>query len=156
VGHEIDTSGLAGTGARIPPVVPSQRQGPREPPAARPSPVLETSVSDRVQRLRDVSRLILDAIERDDLPAMERHVNESERLVAQIAKGLSEHRSESSEESRGLLDHIRRMNAGMIDSLRERQDAIVREIGRARSFWHRVRDHHAGPAGGAGSLDRES
>lgn len=114
------------------------------------------SVCDRVQRLRDVSRLILDAIERDDLPAMERHVNESDELIALIGDGLAANRSERSEESRGLLDHIRRMNAGMVDRLRARQDAILEEIGRARAFWHRVRQHHDPNGGDPEGLDRES
>jgi hypothetical protein len=109
-----------------------------------------------VERLRDVSRLILDAIERDDLPAMERHVNESESLVAQIGRSLAERRSESAGESRELLDHIRRMNAGMIERLRERQGALMQEIGRAQAFWHRVRGHHANPLPEGDALDRES
>jgi hypothetical protein len=115
----------------------------------------EATVCDRVQRLRDVSRLILDAIERDDLPAMERHVNESERLVAQIGARLSQERGEQVVESRDLLDHIRRMNAGMIERLRERQEALTTEIGRARAFWHRVRDHQPGGDGEGESFDRE-
>jgi hypothetical protein len=114
------------------------------------------SVCDHVQRLRDVSRLILDAIERDDLPAMQRHVNESDQLIARIGDGLAANRSESSEESRGLLDHIRKMNAGMIERLRSRQDAILEEIGRARAFWHRVRDHRDADGGEADGFDRET
>jgi hypothetical protein len=109
-----------------------------------------------VQRLRDVSRLILDAIERDDLPAMERHVNESERLVEQIGASLSEQRTRTAGESRDILDHIRRMNEGMVGKLRERQDALTREVGRARAFWHRVRDHHAQATHDGDSFDRES
>jgi hypothetical protein len=116
----------------------------------------DVSVCDRVQRLRDVSRLILDAIERDDLPAMERHVGESERLVAQIGASLSERRTESAGESRDILDHIRRMNAGMVTQLRARQDALVQEIGKARDFWHRVRDRRPDAAGDGESFDRES
>lgn len=114
------------------------------------------TVCDRVQRLRDVSRLILDAIERDDLPAMERHVNESDELIALIGDGLAANRSESSEESRGLLDHIRRMNSGMVDRLRARQDAILEEIGRARAFWHRVRQHPDPNGGDPEGFDRET
>jgi hypothetical protein len=114
------------------------------------------SVCDRVQRLRDVSRLILDAIERDDIPAMERHVNESDELIALIGDGLAASRSERSSESRDLLDHIRRMNGGMVDRLRGRQDAILEEIGRARAFWHRVRQHREPNEGDAEGFDRES
>jgi hypothetical protein len=115
------------------------------------------SVAARVLRLRDVSRLILDAIERDDLAAMTQHVNESDLLIAQIGSRLEADGSERTEESRGLLDHIRRMNAGMVERLRSRQDAILDEIGRARSFWHRVRQHRAGAEEGeAEGFDRES
>ena len=114
------------------------------------------TVCDRVERLRAVSRLILDAIERDDLPAMERHVNESDELIALIGDGLAANRSESSEESRGLLDHIRQMNTGMVDRLRARQDAILEEIGRARAFWHRVRLHPDAGGGDPEGFDRES
>jgi hypothetical protein len=114
------------------------------------------SVCDRVERLRDVSRLILDAIERDDLPAMERHVNESDELIALIGDGLAANRSQSSEDSRGLLDHIRRMNAGMVERLRTRQEAILEDIGRARAFWHRVRQHRDQEGGEPEGFDRES
>src|SRR5436853_3269487 len=91
------------------------------------------SVCDEVERLRDVSRLILDAIERDDLPAMQRHVTESEHLIALIGDGLAARRGESAGDSRNILDHIRRMNAGMLDRLRSRQTEILDEIGRARA-----------------------
>jgi hypothetical protein len=118
-------------------------------------PVETPTVCDRVQRLRDVSRLILDAIERDDLPAMHQHVNESERLIALIGDGLAANRSRSSGESRELLDHIRKMNAGMVDRVRSRQAALLEEIGRARAFWHRVRQHPEG-GGDSDAFDRES
>lgn len=115
-----------------------------------------SSICDRVERLRDVSRLILDAIERDDLSAMERHVNESESLIAMIGAGLAERRTESAGDSRGILDHIRRMNASMVDRLRSRQTEVLDEIGRARAIWHRVRQHPQAGDGEAEGFDRQS
>jgi hypothetical protein len=115
-----------------------------------------STVCDRVERLRDVSRLILDAIERDDLPAMQRHVNESETLIAMIGAGLAERRTEAAGDSRSILDHIRRMNASMVDRLRSRQADVLDEIGRARAMWHRVQDHPDAGDGAADGFDRES
>jgi hypothetical protein len=114
------------------------------------------TVCDRVERLRDVSRLILDAIERDDLPAMQRHVNESEALIAMIGAGLAERRTESAGDSRGILDHIRRMNASMVERLRSRQTEVLDEIGRARAMWHRVEQHPDAGDGVPEGFDRES
>lgn len=113
------------------------------------------TVCDQVQRLRDVSRLILDAIERDDLEAMQRHVNESDRLIASIGDGLAAHRGPTAE-SHGLLDHIRVMNDGMVERLRERQAELLAEISRARSFWQGVRNYRSPGDGAAEALDRES
>jgi hypothetical protein len=112
------------------------------------------AVCDRARRLRDVSRLILDAIERDDVGAMERHVHESERLIAEVGAGLAASTSDAARESRAMLDHIRSMNAGMVGRLRERQRELLAEIARARGVWHHVRTHTDG--GSDGSLDRES
>jgi hypothetical protein len=100
--------------------------------------------------------MILDAIERDDLPAMQLHVNESEELIAQIGAGLSEQRGERVHESKNLLDHIRTMNSGMVERLRERQDALLQEIGRARTFWHGMRNYRSEGDGEPDALDVES
>jgi hypothetical protein len=59
-------------------------------------------------------------------------------------------------ESKSLLDHIRTMNGGMVERLRERQDALLKEIGRARTFWNGMRNYRSGGDGSADSFDRET
>jgi hypothetical protein len=91
------------------------------------SPALEQGAGPTAAllRLRDVSRLALDAIERDDVGALENCANEGDALVRALTEASD---ALSDEETRGLLEDVRRMNERILVRVREERDRVAAEL----------------------------
>jgi hypothetical protein len=76
-----------------------------------------------LQRLRDGSRLILAALERNDIDAVARQAAENAAILEGIPQNvLSDD-----------LDDIRRMHQRMVEVVEERRAALASELGRAHA-----------------------
>lgn len=91
------------------------------------SPVSEArpGVSAALERLRDVSRLTLDAIERDDVGALENCANECDAIVRALC---AEEGGFGDEETRGLLVDVKLMNGRILERVREERDRLAEEL----------------------------
>src|SRR6185295_11411202 len=83
-----------------------------------------------LQRLRDGSRLLLAALERNDLDEVARQATENAALLNAIpAHVLSDD-----------LDDIRRMHQRMVELVEERRTALSGELGRAHATKRLLRE----------------
>ncbi len=91
------------------------------------SPVSEArpGIVAALERLRDVSRLTLDAIERDDVGALENCANEGDALVKALC---AEQDGFGDDETRGLLADVRQMNGRILARVREERDRVAAEL----------------------------
>jgi hypothetical protein len=79
-----------------------------------------------LERLRDVSRLALAAIERDDVAALESCAFETESLLRALASVSTDDLDDP--EAGDLLDDVRRMNARIVESVRAERDRAAKEL----------------------------
>ena len=112
-----------------------------------------------LRRLRDVSGLVLVAIERDDLDEVGRLANESARLIETISGSLPSMDAKdpgAPSDTIGLLDAVRAMNARIVARLGERMRDTAREIGGVRGRSSRLRSSFAAGPCIADAMDRDS
>lgn len=107
-------------------------------------------------RLRDVSRLVLVAIERDDLDAVGRLAREADTLVAGV-QAYQESDQPLCDDARELIEQIAAANRRIVDGLRDRMQSTSDELGRARESRARLKAVKMPNAPAATSiLDRET
>ncbi len=92
---------------------------------------------EKLKRIRSLSRLVLVALEEDDVDRVERLSKESERLMAEIrptveARGEVVERNEDDIQMRELLGELGRMNQRILEVLDERREEVRAELGRVR------------------------
>lgn len=85
-----------------------------------------SGVLQAIERLCDVSRLALAAIERDDLGALENCASESEALVRALTAADPDELADP--DVRGLLDDVRAMNDRIAERVREERDRTAAEL----------------------------
>ena len=89
-------------------------------------------------RLRDVSRLALVAIDRDDLDAVSRLAREADTLVS----GVRAYQSSDQplcDDAREMIEQISAANRRIVDDLRDRMQSTSDELGRARESRARLK-----------------
>lgn len=89
-------------------------------------------------RLRDVSRLVLAAIERDDLDQVHRFAKEADVLVAGV-KAYQESDEPLSDEARAMIEEIAAANRRVVDGLQGRLRATSAELARSREGRSRLK-----------------
>ncbi len=113
-----------------------------------------TAAWQALRRLRNVSRLILVAIERDDLEAIERLADESQHLIDELRPALDGTKPDP--EFAEPFAEIGAMNQMIVARLKERRDEVAREIAEAGAMRRNLRGlRDLGPAE-AYQLDRET
>lgn len=83
-------------------------------------------------RLRDVSRLVLVAIENDDLDQVNRLAKEADVLVASI-KAYRESDQPLSDEARAMIEEISAGNRRVVEGLNQRLSETSAELTRTRA-----------------------
>ncbi len=107
-----------------------------------------------LRRLRDVSQLILVAIEHDDTVEIERLANESERLIDTVRPAFEGTGAEAA--STDLIDEIAAMNRMIVRRLQERRAEVAAELCAASQLRTQLRAIRGdGPCEGD-ELDRET
>jgi hypothetical protein len=107
-----------------------------------------------LNRLRAISRLVLVAIEQEDLERVAELSRESETIIA----ALKNHSGPSADAEfvRTLLDEIGQANRRIVEELKERMFDTSRELARTRETRYRLRAAGMpGPAPTSSILDRE-
>jgi hypothetical protein len=89
-------------------------------------------------RLRDVSRLVLVAIEQDDLQRVSQLAREADTLVASVL-AYQETEHSLSDEARALVEQIAAANQRVIANLMDEMRATEQEVTRVRSSRTRLR-----------------
>lgn len=89
-------------------------------------------------RLRDVSRLVLVAIDRDDMDAVSRLAKEADTLVAGV-RAYQDSSEPLCDDARGMIEQISAANRRIVDGLRDRMQSTSDELVRTRESRARLK-----------------
>lgn len=114
-----------------------------------------------LERIRSCSRLVLTAIEQDDIAEVERITKESETLMAEIRPIIEErrqdpNRNEHDEVLFEIVNELKKMNDRIIEELQVRAEETRVEIGRIRENRLKLVHHRPNLNINPSLLDRQT